>query len=127
MFIYSWLAKRVVSWSSLDWDRGRWIQIDLVLGTLFDVMIHAMNSALLIPQVSSVETIFICVGFDAVLLAVVLFNPKLAWSNPAHVPTWVQKRVRTLSADERQEIKTIENIGSKLERKFSAKLNVKSS
>ena len=27
----TWFAKRVVSWSSLDWDRSRW-QPDLVLG-----------------------------------------------------------------------------------------------
>lgn len=51
----SWLAKRVVSWSSLDWDRSRWIQIDLVLGTMFDVAIHAMNSVLLFPYISTTE------------------------------------------------------------------------
>ena len=44
IFVYSGPSKRVVSWSSLDWDRGRWNQFDLVLGTLFDVLIHAMNS-----------------------------------------------------------------------------------
>ena len=27
----TWFAKRVISWSSLDWDRSRW-QPDLVLG-----------------------------------------------------------------------------------------------
>ncbi len=29
-YIFSWAAKRVISWSSLDWDRGRWNQLDLV-------------------------------------------------------------------------------------------------
>ena len=37
-------AKRVISWSSLDWDRGRWNQIDLVLGTAFDMGVHIANT-----------------------------------------------------------------------------------
>ena len=40
----SWAAKRVISWSSLDWDRGRWNQIDLVLGTAFDMGVHIANT-----------------------------------------------------------------------------------
>ena len=39
----SWAAKRVISWSSLDWDRGRWNQIDLVAGTAFDLGVHMAN------------------------------------------------------------------------------------
>ena len=37
-------AKRVISWSSLDWDRGRWNQVDLVLGTAFDMGVHIANT-----------------------------------------------------------------------------------
>merc|ERR1712110_1175635 len=37
-------AKRVISWSSLDWDRGRWNQLDLVLGTAFDLFVHLVNT-----------------------------------------------------------------------------------
>merc|ERR1712111_212425 len=37
-------AKRVISWSSLDWDRGRWNQLDLVLGTAFDMLVHMANT-----------------------------------------------------------------------------------
>ena len=37
-------AKRVISWSSLDWDRGRWNQLDLVIGTAFDLSVHLANT-----------------------------------------------------------------------------------
>ena len=40
----SWAAKRVISWSSLEWDRGRWNQVDLVLGTAFDMGVHMANT-----------------------------------------------------------------------------------
>ena len=98
----------------MDWDRSRWIQIDLVLGTLFDVMIHAMNSVLLIQHFTSIEALLITLAFDAILLYVVLFNPKLAWANPSQIPSWVQRRLKPLSGDERQEIQILEKIGGKL-------------
>ena len=109
---YSWLAKRVVSWSSLDWDRGRFNQLDLVIGTFFDVFIHALNSVLLVQYLTSIEGLVLALVLDAVFVVVVLFNPKLAWATPNKVPNWVQKRVRTLSHDERQEIKTFDNLGN---------------
>merc|ERR1712203_51432 len=112
-------SKRVVSWSSLDWDRGRWNQIDLVLGTTFDMLIHVMNSVLLLQHFSSVEALVVTLVLDFFFLAIVLYNPKLAWANPTQIPAWVQKRIRPLSADERQEIKTIENLGNKLVHNFS--------
>merc|ERR1712223_2136327 len=90
-------SKRVVSWSSLDWDRGRWNQIDLVIGTSFDVFIHAMNSVLLIQYFSSTEALLLTLAIDFVFLAVVLYNPKLAWSNPTQIPAWVKKRLSPLS------------------------------
>ena len=40
----SWAAKRVISWSSLEWDRGRWNQVDLVVGTMFDIGVHVANT-----------------------------------------------------------------------------------
>ena len=36
--------QRVISWSSLDWDRGRWNQLDLVIGTAFDMGVHLANT-----------------------------------------------------------------------------------
>ena len=81
-----------MSWSSLDWDRGRWNQIDLVVGTAFDVFIHAMNSVLLIQHFSSVEALVLTLALDFLLLGIVLYNPKLAWANPTQIPSWVKKR-----------------------------------
>ena len=100
----------MVSWSSLDWDRGRFNQLDLVLGTLFDVMIHAINSVLLIQHLTSIEALVLALILDAFFVVLVLFNPKLAWATPNKVPNWVQKRVRALSEDERQSINTFDNL-----------------
>eukprot|EP00093_Oithona_nana_P002255 02255.XXX_10566_10062_1 [CDS] Oithona nana genome sequencing. len=106
----SWLAKRVVSWSSLDWDRGRFNQLDLVLGTFFDVMIHAINSVLLIQHLTSIEGLILALILDAFFVVLVLFNPKFAWATPNKVPSWVQKRVRALSEDDRQAIHTFDRM-----------------
>merc|ERR1712107_144346 len=48
-------AKRVISWSSLDWNRGRWNQLDLVLGTAFDLGVHVANTYLLGVKLSFVS------------------------------------------------------------------------
>ena len=98
----------------MDWDRGRWIQIDLVVGTLFDVFIHAMNTFLLIEHLTSTEALLLALIVDGNLLAYLIFNPKFAWANPSQVPNWVQKRVKPLSPEQRQEIQTIENLGGKV-------------
>ena len=57
----SWAAKRVISWSSLEWDRGRWNQVDLVVGTMFDIGVHVANTLEL---------------FQLVLLAKLIFYPR---------------------------------------------------
>ena len=57
----SWAAKRVISWSSLEWDRGRWNQVDLVVGTMFDIGVHVANTLEL---------------FQLVLLTKLIFNPR---------------------------------------------------
>ena len=98
----------------MDWDRGRFNQLDLVIGTFFDVFIHALNSVLLVQYLTSIEGLVLALFLDAMFVVLVLFNPKLAWSSPNKVPNWVQKRIRTLSTDERQEIKTFD----KLEKMF---------
>ena len=100
----------MVSWSSLDWDRGRFNQLDLVLGTLFDVMIHALNSVLLIQHLTSIEGLVLALILDAFFVVLVLFNPKFAWATPNKVPSWVQKRVRALSEDDRQAIHTFDRM-----------------
>ena len=54
----SWAAKRVISWSSLEWDRGRWNQVDLVVGTMFDIGVHVANTLELFQLVLLTKLIF---------------------------------------------------------------------
>lgn len=111
----SWAAKRVASWSSLDWDRGRWNQIDLVVGTVFDILVHAMNVFFLAPLVNSNLAVFLTMSFSTMLIGIVLYNPKLAWAkSQEEAPDWVKNRIQPLSEDQRQEIPGLESLGSKL-------------
>ena len=110
-FIFSWPSKRVVSWSSLDWDRSHWKQVDLVLGTLFDALIHATNVSLLVQHLVSVNVLITSLIITFILFLMVIYNPKLAWANPgSKIPDWIKLRMRPLSDDERQEIKSLDNL-----------------
>ena len=68
-------AKRVISWSSLDWNEGRFNQLDLVLGTLFDVLAHVATACFLLPHVGSNTGVAASVAVVCVLSAIVLLNP----------------------------------------------------
>lgn len=91
---------QVISWSSLDWlrqkdTRRRW-EWSIILGTAFDVIVHAVNVVMLAQYLSATD---MCWG---VMLAqagslLVLFSPRLAWANPSDVPPWVERRVRPIS------------------------------
>ena len=49
------------------------------------------------------------------ILAVVVFcNPMLAWSSYRKTPEWVEARIRPLSADQRQEMKLVEDIAGRI-------------
>merc|ERR1719367_1548412 len=97
-------AKRVISWSSLDWDRNRWNQIDLVLGTAFDLGVHVANTYLLGVQLSLVS-ILLGLVVVAGLCRAVLFNSKFAWaSRYSAIPSWVAKRIKPLTVEQRQEV-----------------------
>jgi len=97
-------AKRVISWSSLDWDRNRWNQIDLVLGTAFDLGVHVANTYLLGIQLS-VASILLGLLVVAGLCQAVLFNSKFAWaSRYSAIPSWVAKRIKPLTVEQRQEV-----------------------
>jgi len=93
-------CRRVISWSSLDWSytyehRYDW---NLIIGTTFDLMCHLVNSILLCAYISQLHG-FIAFAFSVFSLALVVFNPRLAWSTPSHVPSWVRKRVSVLEED----------------------------
>ena len=60
----SWAAKRVISWSSLEWDRGRWNQVDLVVGTMFDIGVHVANTLEIFEPVLLANLLFQVLPWD---------------------------------------------------------------
>merc|ERR1719288_322592 len=105
-------AKRVISWSSLDWDRARWNQIDLVLGTAFDLSVHMANTYFLGRMMSMWGQTL--AGTTAMILYYfVIYNPSLfmylnlkkgAWSSPNNIPDWVSKRIQPLTEEQIQQV-----------------------
>eukprot|EP00091_Calanus_sinicus_P000357 TRINITY_DN10299_c0_g1_i3.p1 TRINITY_DN10299_c0_g1~~TRINITY_DN10299_c0_g1_i3.p1 ORF type:complete len:162 (+),score=49.20 TRINITY_DN10299_c0_g1_i3:313-798(+) len=96
-------AKRVISWSSLDWDRGRWNQIDLVLGTAFDMGVHIANTYL-IGAMLSYSSLITGILITLALYQMVIMSNRLAWAARGSIPAWVEKRIKPLTAEQRQEI-----------------------
>ncbi|XP_055955177.1 uncharacterized protein LOC126812544 [Patella vulgata] len=95
----SFLAKKIIDWSSLDWfssyKKGN-LELDSILGTAFDIAVHTINAFILAQYLSITETIV------AVLIAqggsyCLLFSSKFAWSNPNHMPKWVHKRINPIN------------------------------
>ena len=115
LLIFSWLTSRVLSWSSLDWDRSRWSQLDLVLGTSFDIFTHALNSYCLFQVLDvSMSVIVIYLLIVAFLTVGILWNPKLAWANAndlENAPSWVKNRVKPLTRQQSQKWDVVESAG----------------
>jgi len=105
----SWAAKRVISWSSLDWDRGRWNQIDLVLGTAFDMGVHMANTYL-IGQMIGVTSLITGTAITLVLYKMVIGSKSFAWASKASMPDWVAKRIKPLTSEQRQEIQWMDQL-----------------
>ena len=87
---------QVISWSSLDWTRtsetkARW-EWDIILGTAFDVIVHAINTYILSQFLTTVE-LLVAIAMVSGTSLVVLYNPRFAWCNPSCVPGWVSRRV----------------------------------
>jgi len=109
----SWATKRVISWSSLDWDRSRWQQVDLVTGTLFDALVHAMNAYFLMGNLDL--KLMVCgLAIVAFYTLVVLYNPRLAWGSfkDESTPKWIREKVKELTPDQRNEWKPMEHLGA---------------
>ena len=104
IIIYS---RQVISWSSLDWTKqkstqSRW-EWTIILGTLFDVVVHAVNAFVLSHYLSTSEVLL------GILLAqvgalLIMYSPRLAWANPHYVPKWIEKRVKPISHENYQSI-----------------------
>merc|ERR1711890_11510 len=96
-------AKRVISWSSLDWDRSRWNQLDLVAGTLYDNAVHAAN-------VYFLGRLLPWYGIGLAMLVVLalyyrrFLSNRTAWASRSSIPDWVAKRMKPLTPDQIQEV-----------------------
>ena len=108
----------MISWSSLDWDRGRWNQLDLVIGTAFDTLVHAMNAWFLMEAGMSWTSVALALAVVAAYTGLILFNPSLAWSSfkkdKEAIPEWIRKKVKQLTPDQRNELRWVERLGSKI-------------
>ncbi|GFR64985.1 hypothetical protein ElyMa_001937100 [Elysia marginata] len=103
----SYMAKRIVDWSSLDWfkpggNKGAkesrvLSQMDSFLGTLFDMVVHMCMMYALASEYLNVTGVLVAVLIAQAALYVVVFNPKFAWSHPNSMPAWVQRRLGTLA------------------------------
>merc|ERR1712179_879136 len=105
----SWAAKRVISWSSLEWDRGRWNQVDLVLGTIFDIGVHAANTYFLGTLLSLGSVIPLTM---VTLLGVIsiMQGSRFAWASKTKIPDWIRERIKPLTSDQRQEIQWLDKL-----------------
>jgi len=68
-------AKRVISWSSLDWDQGRWNQLDLVIGTTFDLSVHIANTYFLGTMMSPLGS-FVGAAAALAVYKIIIYDAK---------------------------------------------------
>lgn len=91
-------AKKIISWSSLDWIRSKYNsnwEWDSILGTAFDLGVHVFFTYLLFLNLSYAE-VFIGTLVALSMGYYVLFSKRYAWANPKKVPAWVDKRIQPL-------------------------------
>lgn len=90
-----WFCFQIITWSSLDWLksdlRTRW-EIDSILGTTFDIVVHVCMVYHLGQYLSTVQILAALVLVQAVVM-VLLFGPYYAWASPNNIPPWIQKRI----------------------------------
>ena len=86
---------QIITWSSLDWfksDLGNRWEIDSILGTTFDLVVHICMTYCLGQYLSTVLILANLVLVQAVVL-VLLFGPYYAWASPGNIPAWIKKRI----------------------------------
>ena len=114
--LHSWFTSRSLSWTSLDWDRGRWNQLDLVLVTSFDILTHVINSYCLFQVLDyGIGIIAIHLLIVALMTVGILWNSKFAWANANNLenaPSWVKNRVRPLTKEQSQKWDVVESLGA---------------
>jgi len=99
----SQLAKKVISWSSLEWQRlpqktSLTTGLFETVGTIFDLMVHLVNAYLLASQITAVEVI-LGIALVHFTVQILLYNPRFAWTSPNSLEPWIEKRLKPLSKD----------------------------
>ncbi|XP_067951063.1 uncharacterized protein [Watersipora subatra] len=106
-YYFTWnksdLCKKVISWSSLEWQKlpkevHPKVALVEVLGTGFDVMVHLVNAYLLAGKLTPMEVI-LGIALVYVFTSALLYNPRFAWSDPITLEPWIAKRLAPLSKD----------------------------
>lgn len=91
----TWLAKKIINWSSLDYLvsdlRNTW-ELDSILGTTFDLVVH-LCMAYYLGQYLNVVLVMCSLAIVQASILVLLFGPHYAWASPGNVPAWIQKRI----------------------------------
>lgn len=88
-------AKKIVTWSSLDWLQSKlakhW-EWDSVLIVLFDLSVHIWNVFSLWEFLSNIQ-LLIAFNFAVVLIVVYFYGSTSSWSSPNNIQPLVQKRI----------------------------------
>ncbi|GAB1605200.1 uncharacterized protein LOC115220432, partial [Argonauta hians] len=93
------LAKKIISWSSLDWIKSKYNsswEFDNILGTAFDLAVHITMSYQILKAVTFTESV-VAVALASFLVNYLMFSKKFAWSSPQDIPAWVEKRIQPLT------------------------------
>lgn len=89
------LSFQIITWSSLDWFKtdlkNRW-EIDSILGTSFDVVVH-LCMAYYLGQYLDVVHVMFSLALVQVGILVLLYGPYYAWASPGKEPAWIEKRI----------------------------------
>lgn len=78
----SWIAKEVITWSSLSWTRGRFEPWVLVLGTGFDIVAHATYAVLLARAYLTPGAVLLGAAVTLAIVYQVMFSPASPWKVP---------------------------------------------
>ncbi|XP_060588523.1 uncharacterized protein LOC132743939 [Ruditapes philippinarum] len=91
----NWVSRKIVTWSSLDWFksdlRTRW-ELDSIIGTTFDIVVHVCM-AYYLGQYLDVVEVMVALSIVQVGVLVLLFGPYYAWAAPGKEPAWIEKRI----------------------------------
>ena len=78
-------TKRIISWSSLEWKSEKY-DIQSILLTSYDILIHLINAVLLSSFIST-QAVVVCLIFIAIQLKMTLYkdDKECVWTQPTNI------------------------------------------